>query len=237
MRPLQRSTLLLRPGLYVRLTVQDTGPGIAPEILERIFEPFFTTKDVGQGSGMGLAVVHGIVNSHNGAITVESTVGKGTTFAIYLPWINAIAVEETLPEEVTPHGKGSILFVDDEHAIAVWGQEMLEQLGYVVVASSDSTQALEVFRRAPYGFDLVITDQTMPYMTGEVLARELRRIRPDISIILCTGFSHTIDAERARAQGINAFLMKPLTACDLGRTIQRVLTQQTVRQVCKEDIP
>jgi CheY-like chemotaxis protein len=228
---------VLRSGLHVRLTVQDTGPGIAPEILERIFEPFFTTKDVGQGSGMGLAVVHGIVNSHNGAITVESALGKGTTFAIYLPWIDAIAVEETLLEEATPNGKGSILFVDDENALAVWGREMLEHLGYTVVSSTDSTRALEIFRMAPHGFDLVITDQTMPYMTGEVLAQELRHIRPDIPIILCTGFSHTIDAERARAHGINAFLMKPLTACDLGRTIQRVLTQQTVRQVRKEDIP
>jgi PAS domain S-box-containing protein len=227
----------LHPGLYVRLTVRDTGPGIAPNILERIFEPFFTTKDVGQGSGMGLAVVHGIVKSHNGVITVESSLGKGTTFAIYLPWINAIAVEEDLSEEVTPNGQGSILFIDDEHAIAVWGQEMLEQLGYTVVASTDSTRALELFRMAPHGFDLVVTDQTMPYMTGEVLARELRHIRPDIPIILCTGFSHTIDAELAKAQGINAFLMKPLTACDLGRAIQRVLTQQTVQQVGKEDIP
>jgi PAS domain S-box-containing protein len=226
----------LRPGLYVRLTVQDTGPGIAPEILERIFEPFFTTKEVGQGSGMGLAVVHGIINSHNGAIMVESVLGKGTTFAIYLPWINATGVEETLPEEVTPNGKGTILFVDDENALAVWGQEILQHLGYDAVACTDSTQALEIFRRTPHGFDLVITDQTMPYMTGEVLAREMRQIRPDIPIILCTGFSHTIDAERARAQGINAFLMKPLTACELGRTIQRVLTQQTIQQVGQEDI-
>ena len=148
MRPLQRITLLCALD-YSGLTVQDTGPGIAPEILERIFEPFFTTKDVGQGSGMGLAVVHGIVNSHNGAITVESTLGKGTTFAIYLPWINAIAIEESPTRGGDPNGKGSILFVDDEHAIAVWGQEMLEQLGYAVVASSESTQALEALPRPP----------------------------------------------------------------------------------------
>jgi CheY-like chemotaxis protein len=219
----------LCPGAHVRITVQDTGPGIAAGNLERIFEPFFTTKEVGQGAGMGLAVVHGIINSHNGAITVESFLGKGARFDIYLPQIDAAAADEDLPEEAVPNGKGAILFVDDEDALVVWGQEMLTHLGYDVVVRTDSLQALEVFRMEPHRFDLVITDQTMPYMTGEVLSRELRRIRPDIPLILCTGFSHTIDAERAKAQGINAFLMKPLTACDLGRAIQRVMTQHTRR--------
>jgi CheY-like chemotaxis protein len=136
-----------------------------------------------------------------------------------------------LPEEPLPSGKGAILFVDDESALAIWGQEMLAHLGYDVVVRNDSLQALEVFRRTPRYFDLVITDQTMPYMTGEVLAQELRRIRPDIPIILCTGFSYTIDAERAKTQGINAFLMKPLTACELGGTIQRVLGQHPLREM------
>jgi PAS domain S-box-containing protein len=222
----------LRPGLHARLTVQDTGAGIALESLERIFEPFFTTKDVGQGSGMGLAVVHGIINSHNGAITVKSSLGKGTTFEIYLPRVNATVTDKVPSEETIPPGKGSILFVDDEDALAVWGQEMLEHLGYAVVVRTNSTQALEAFRMAPYGFDLVITDQTMPYMTGDMLAQELRDIRPDIPIILCTGFSHIIDAGQAKTQGIDAFLMKPLTARELGLAIQRVLTQQTARQVC-----
>jgi PAS domain S-box-containing protein len=221
----------LCPGAHVRLTVQDTGPGMPPEILERVFEPFFTTKDVGQGSGMGLAVVHGIVHNHHGAITVQSAPGYGTTFAIYLPRVNITAVDEDLLEEAIPNGKGYILFVDDEDMLAVWGQEMLEHLGYDVVIRTNGSQALEAFRMTPYGFDLVITDQTMPSMTGDMLARELRDIRPDIPIILCTGFSHTIDAERARTQGINAFLMKPLTARDLALTVQRVLMQQTVQQV------
>lgn len=216
---------VLYPGPHVRLVVQDTGSGIAPEILERIFEPFFTTKDVGQGSGMGLAVVHGIINSHNGAIMVKSAPGQGTTFVIYLPRVHIPAATEPPPEEAIPNGKGSILFVDDEGVLADWGQEMLKYLGYDVVARTDGSQALEAFRSAPYGFDLVITDQTMPCMTGEVLARELRHIRPDIPIILCTGFSHAIDTEQAKAQGIDAFLMKPLTARDLGLAIQRVLTQ------------
>jgi CheY-like chemotaxis protein len=204
-------------------------PGIAPKILERIFEPFFTTKDVGQGSGIGLAVVHGIINKHNGAITVESSLGHGTTFAIYLPQVNATAADETRSEGAVPNGKGYILFVDDEDALAVCGQEMLEHLGYDVAVRTDGTQALEAFRMTSYGFDLVISDQTMPYMTGDALARELRHIRPDIPIILCTGFSHTINAEQARAQGIDAFLMKPLTVGDLGLAIQRVLTQHHVR--------
>ena len=219
----------LHPGPHVRFTVQDTGPGIADETLERIFEPFFTTKEVGQGSGMGLAVVHGIINSHHGAIAVESAPGKGAKFEIYLPQINATATDEDLPEEAVPNGKGAILFVDDEDALAVWGQEMLTHLGYDVVVRTDSLQALEAFRMEPHRFDLVITDQTMPYMTGEVFAQELRRIRSDIPLILCTGFSHTIDAERAKAQGIDAFLMKPMTACDLARAIQRVMSQQTRR--------
>jgi PAS domain S-box-containing protein len=222
----------LYPGPHVRLTVQDTGLGIAPEILERIFEPFFTTKDVGQGSGLGLAMVHGIINNHNGAITVESALEKGTTFEMYLPQVNAIAADESFAEEETvPNGKGSILFVDDEDVLAVWGQETLEFLGYDLVVKTDSTQALETFRMAPQGFDLVITDQTMPYMTGEELARGLRDIRPDIPIILCTGFSHVIDAEKATAQGINAFLMKPFTAHDLGRVVHHVLTQQSRQQM------
>jgi PAS domain S-box-containing protein len=216
---------VLHPGPHVRLMVQDTGAGIAPEILDRIFEPFFTTKAVGQGSGMGLAVVHGIINSHNGVITVKSVPGQGTAFSIYLPRVNTPAETEVPLEEVIPNGKGSILFVDDEDFLADWGQEMLEYLGYEVVVMTNGTQALEAFRSAPYGFDLVITDQTMPYMTGDVLARELRHIRPDIPIILCTGFSHTIDTEQAKAQGIDAFLLKPLTARDLGVAIQRVLTQ------------
>jgi PAS domain S-box-containing protein len=219
----------LHSGPHVRLTVQDTGPGIAPDILERIFEPFFTTKDVGQGSGMGLAVVHGILKSHNGAITIKSALGNGTTFEIYLPRIDATAADEALSDEALPNGKGSILFVDDEDALAVWAQEMLEHLGYDVVVRTDGTQALKAFRMTPHRFDLVITDQTMPYMTGDVLARELRHIRPDIPIILCTGFSHTINAEQAKAQEIDAFLMKPLTTRDLGLAIQRVLTQHIAR--------
>ena len=215
----------LHPGPHVRFTVQDTGPGIAPEILERIFEPFFTTKDIGEGSGMGLAVVHGIVSSHHGIITVESHFGKGTTFEVYLPQIEAQTDDDISPQASIPKGKGTILFVEDESALAFWGQETLQNLGYHVEVKTDVRQALAVFRAAPHRFDLVITDQTMPHMTGEMLAREIRRLRYDIPIILCTGFSHIIDADKAHEEGINAFLMKPLLAADLAQAIQHILTK------------
>jgi CheY-like chemotaxis protein len=175
---------------------------------------------------MGLAMVHGIVTSHGGAIMVQSTPGKGTTFQIYLPCIETAVDGETPAEEPLPYGNGSILFVDDEQSLAQVGQRLLEQLGYDVVVKTNSLEALGIFRIDPYRFDLVITDQTMPYVTGAVLADKFRHIRPDIPIILCTGFSHTIDAAKAKTQGIDAFLMKPLMLRDLGRTIQKVLAQR-----------
>jgi PAS domain S-box-containing protein len=216
----------LQPGPHIRLTVRDTGPGMPPDVRERIFEPFFTTKKAGEGTGMGLAVVHGIITSYGGAIAVQSTPGAGTSFEIYLPQLSARADAEVTVESSFPYGQGSILFVDDEETLSALGQHMLEYLGYDVVVSRCSREALEIFRLSPYRFDLVITDQTMPHMTGEVLARELRDIRPDIPIILCTGFSHTMDAEKAAAQGIDAFLIKPLLARDLGLVIQHVLSRR-----------
>jgi PAS domain S-box-containing protein len=216
----------LAPGSYVRLTIRDTGHGMPPEVVTRVFEPFFTTKGVGQGTGMGLAVVHGIVTSHGGAITLQSTPGQGTTCEVYLPRLDMVVDDAIGGDESLPLGKGVILFIDDEAAIARVGQQMLERLGYQAVVRSSSLAALETFRQTPYHFDLVITDQTMPHMTGEALAGELRRIRPDIPIILCTGFSHTMNAEKAQAQGIDAFLMKPLVARDLGLAIQQVLEQR-----------
>ncbi|MEE8304387.1 MAG: ATP-binding protein [Candidatus Tectomicrobia bacterium] len=215
----------LQVGPHVRLTVRDTGHGMPPEVVERIFDPFFTTKGIGEGTGMGLAIVQGIVTSHGGAITVESRPGHGTTFAVYLPRITAAAESEVYPEMSLPHGTGCILFVDDEETLARLGQGMLQRLGYDVVAKTSSTKALEAFRAMPERFDLVITDQTMPHMTGEMLVKELQRIRPDIPIILCTGFSHVMHAEKAQALGIEAFLMKPVIARDLAVTIQQVLAQ------------
>ncbi|MEE8142150.1 MAG: ATP-binding protein, partial [Planctomycetota bacterium] len=217
----------LRPGPYLRLTIQDTGHGMAPEVVERIFDPFFTTKQVGEGTGLGLAVAHGIVSSHNGAITVRSKLGEGTTFTLYFPRLPETVEATRSVEEPVPHGKGRILFVDDELALARLGQLTLQQLGYEVTICTSSVEALEIFRARPQNFDLVITDQTMPHMTGEALSEALRRIRADIPIILCTGFSHVIDARRAKALGIDAFCMKPLTMRELGRTIQEVLAART----------
>ncbi len=217
----------LHPGPHVRLTVRDTGHGMAPEVIERIFDPFFTTKGVGEGTGMGLSVVHGILVHHGGAITVESTPGQGTTFAIYLPRIEATVENEDGTEEEIPPAQGCILFVDDDVMLARLGQATLEQLGYEVVCHTSSIKALEVFRAMPQRFDLVITDQTMPHMTGEHLSGELRRIRPDIPIILCTGFSHMINAEKARALGIDAFCLKPVLARELAVTIQQVLARSS----------
>jgi PAS domain S-box-containing protein len=213
----------VKPGAYVRLTVQDTGCGIEPEVVGRIFEPFFTTKEVGEGTGMGLAVVHGIVTECGGTITVHSTPGKGTRFQIYLPCVPETVQDTTPVEERVPHGQGCILFVDDEPVLAQWGRTLLERLGYKVVARTSSVEALEAFRAMPQRFDLVITDQTMPNITGDALARELRRLRPEVPIILCTGFSHLVDADKARALGIDAMCMKPLAARDLAVTIQQVL--------------
>jgi PAS domain S-box-containing protein len=215
----------LLPGPYVRLTVRDTGVGMEEAVLARLFEPFYTTKSAGDGTGMGLAVVHGIVTSHGGAIAVDSTPGQGATFTIYLPQIEVAGTDELQLETPVPQGKGQILFIDDDETLARLGQRMLERLGYDVVAITSSIEALETFRRTPEAFDLIVTDQTMPQMTGEVLARELRQIRSDMPIILCTGFSHVIDADKAAAQGIDAFLLKPLIAKDLGLAIQQVLAQ------------
>lgn len=214
----------LRPGPHIRLTVRDTGHGMPQEVLEHVFEPFYTTKSVGEGTGMGLAMVQSIVLNHGGAITVESAPGQGTTFEIYLPCSKGVVGISARLEEAVPSGHYErILFVDDEIALTHLGQAMLDRLGYRAVVRTSAPEALELFRATPHQFDLVITDQTMPQMTGETFVRELRRIRPDIPVILCTGFSHTMTAEKARTLGIDALLMKPLVTGDLGRAIQRVL--------------
>jgi CheY-like chemotaxis protein len=215
----------LRPGWYVRLTVRDTGPGILPEHLPHIFDPFFTTKAEYEGTGMGLAVVQGIVANHDGAIEVQSTPGQGTTFALYLPQQESLVVQEEVAEVLPPAGQGHILFVDDEAGLANATQILLTDLGYEVSVHTDAQEALSAFRAAAEAFDLVIADQTMPQLTGHELAQALRLTRPDIPIILCTGYSHVIDAARAEDQGIDAFLMKPMDIYDLADTIQQVLAK------------
>ncbi|MCA9497963.1 MAG: response regulator [Nitrospira sp.] len=213
----------LHIGPHVRLTVEDTGLGMTPEVLERLFDPFFTTKPIGEGSGMGMAVVHGIITSHKGAIVVDSIVNKGTKIDVYLPTVPTQVVEPLYDQTAIPTGKESVLFVDDEETIVRLGKELLTQLGYTVEVYTSSIEALRTFTQDPHRFDLVITDQTMPGMTGEALSRELLRIRPDLPIILCTGFSHVISAERAKALGIQGYLMKPLAIRDLVPIIRHVL--------------
>jgi PAS domain S-box-containing protein len=217
----------LTPGPYVRVTVRDTGPGILPEVLGHIFEPYFTTKAVGEGSGMGLAVVHGIVASHGGAVTVQSAPGQGAVFTVYLPRLaQDVPVPPAAAQDPLPRGHERILLVDDEASVAEMAQRLLTRLGYVVVAYTSSREALDAFRAAPNRFDLLITDHTMSEMTGEALARAVRQIRPELPLILCTGFSETMTAEHARELGIDAYLMKPWEIGVLAQTLRRVLTQR-----------
>ncbi len=218
----------LRGGPHVRLTVKDNGAGMASDILERMFDPFFTTKPYGEGSGMGLAVVHGIVASHGGSVVADSILGQGTKVEVYLPSVPAPAWEGIFEQGPLPVGKETILFVDDEETIVHLGKELLTYLGYTVEIHTNSLEALNQFRQDPQRFDLVITDQTMPGMTGEGLSRELLRIRPDLPIILCTGFSHLMSAEKAKALGIQAYLMKPLVIRDLAPIVRHVLDKTLV---------
>ena len=213
----------LNPGSYLKLTVGDTGSGIDDETMERIFEPYFTTKAPGEGTGMGLAVIHGIVKNYGGDITVESESGKGATFNVYLPRIEADVPPVAEASDQLPKGSERIIFVDDEKGAVDAIQPMLENLGYNVTPRTSSIEALEAFRNNPERFDLVITDQTMPNMTGKDLAKELMSIRPDIPIILCTGFSEQIDEKKAKAMGISAFVMKPIVMRDIANTIREVL--------------
>ncbi|MDH3602932.1 MAG: PAS domain-containing protein, partial [Candidatus Tectomicrobia bacterium] len=218
----------LQTGPHMRLTIRDSGHGMTPEIMERIFDPYFTTKGPGEGTGMGLAIVHGMVSSHGGAVTVESTPGMGTTFVLYFPCTRESVSESPQTRDGISPGTGCIMVVDDEPMLADGMKVLLTQLGYEVVPYTSSQEAIAAFEAEPEHFDLVITDQTMPYLTGEQLARELRHRRADIPIILCTGFSHMITAESAREQGIDAYCMKPMSVQELSTTIQQVLEQRPV---------
>ena len=213
-------------GNYVKLTVSDTGTGIDHEIQDRIFDPYFTTKEVGKGTGIGLSVVHGIVKSHNGAIIVDSKFGKGSTFGILFPVADEEAVIETEAVEKLPTGNERILFVDDEKSMAEIGRRRLERLGYRVEARTNPIEALELFRADPDQFDLVITDMTMPHITGDKLVKEILKIRPDIPMILCTGFSEKIDEEKAKKIGVRQYIEKPFDRGKLSRLVRNVLDDQ-----------
>jgi PAS domain S-box-containing protein len=213
----------LKPGTYLRLTIRDSGQGIPAQVLERIFEPFFTTKGSGEGTGLGLAVVHGAVVGHGGHISVSSVMGEGTTFTILLPRLDVALPAYADKAEEWPKGSGRVLFVDDEEMLARWGEQLLTHLGYAVVSKTNPHEAVDLFRRQVDQFDLVVTDQTMPTMSGEAFARAILEIHKDIPIILCTGFSHNMTAEKAAQLGLSAFLMKPVNAAALAHTVKSVL--------------
>ena len=213
----------LPSGSYLRLAVSDTGYGIPRHLMDKIFDPYFTTKDTGEGTGLGLSVAQGIVKAHGGTITVDSKPGKKTTFHVYLPIIQGKEKPEKEAEGPLPTGSERILFIDDEELLIKLGSRILERLGYEVVPKKSSTEALELFRSEPDRFDLVITDMTMPKMTGDKLARELMEIRPDIPVILCTGHSKLISKKKAKEMGIRAFVGKPITKRAMAETVRKVL--------------
>ncbi len=214
---------VLRPGPYVKIAVSDTGEGIPADVLPRIFDPYFTTKEVGKGSGMGLAIAMGIVQNHEGTINVDSMPGKGTTFSLYFPEIDISEPLQKDTAEIAPEGSERVLVVDDDEAVGRVTGKRLETLGYNVTILTDSRQVLERISAQPDEFDIIVTDQTMPSMTGAQLATEILRIRPDLPIILCTGYSTKINQESARELGIKAFLMKPVNNLDLAKNVRKVL--------------
>ncbi len=218
--------LELGPGGYLKITVEDTGHGMHPSIIDRIFDPYFTTKGAGEGTGLGLAIVHGIVKGQGGAVTVDSEPGKGTAFQVYLPKLERQESVQSKPSEEIPTGSESILVVDDEQALVDAVRQMLEHLEYNVTAATNGTEALSLFLQRTGRFDLVVTDYTMPKMTGADLAREIRQIRPDLPIILCTGFNERISMESIKEIGITELMRKPVSLRGLGELVRKVLNTE-----------
>lgn len=214
------------PGPYVKLSISDTGHGMEAAVKERIFDPYFTTKKVGEGTEMGLAVVQGIIKSHGGSIAAYSEPGRGTVFNILLPKLADYFQPEVVTEELPRGGTERILFVDDEKVLVDLGTDLLEALGYKVTAVASSREALELFCIRPDAFDLVITDMTMPGLTGRELVREMLAVRPDMPIIMCSGFTEFINANEAREAGVSEFLMKPYVTGRMSQAIRRVLAEK-----------
>lgn len=215
----------ITPGRYLKLTVADTGHGMDANTMSRIFEPYYTTKDIGMGTGMGLATVHGIVKKHGGDITVTSEQGVGTTFQVLLPVTEIKFKRDRDNATSLPQGNEKILLVDDEKSLADLGKDLLESLGYSVETRTSAHDALEAFRIQPGKYHLIITDMTMPSMHGKKLAEEIKKIRPDIPIILCTGYSTLLSSDHVMDQSISRILMKPLTVEELGRSVRKVLDE------------
>jgi CheY-like chemotaxis protein len=221
------TTCRLQSGNYVRLCVADTGTGIDPRVIDRIFDPFFTTKSVGVGTGLGLSLVHGIVTDLGGGIDVENRPGAGAAFTVYVPRQGSIETPAKLDETVSGGGGETIMLVDDETALVQLGEEMMAELGYEPVGFSSSAAALESFRRAPDRFDAVLSDEAMPGMTGSELAEQIHRIRPDIPIVLMSGFTTAALVARARDAGVIEVLAKPLVAHDIARSLANALSAAT----------
>ena len=215
-------------GTFIQLSVGDSGVGMTQQVKSKIFDPYFTTKRVGKGTGMGLSIVHGIIKNYGGFITLSSEFGKGTVFHVFLPVVNKDVLPAKEAIKQIPVGKEKILFIDDEDVLADMGKNMLERLGYHVTVRTSSLEALETFQNQPDQFDVVITDQTMPGMTGFDLARRMLQIRPDIPIILCTGYSSIISEEKAKSIGVREFALKPVGKRDIAMLIRKVLNGNQV---------
>ena len=213
----------LNDGLYLAMTVTDTGHGMTQDVLERIFDPFFTTRENGQGTGLGLSVVHGIVTAYGGLVTATSKPTRGSAFEVLIPVAGNKVEMHLAEEESIPRGTEHILFVDDEELLVKIAGRILENLGYTVTRETSSVRALELFRSEPSRFDLVITDMTMPDLTGDKLSLQILKIRPDIPIILCTGFSETFNEQKAAALGISAYMLKPILKQHLAETVRSLL--------------
>ncbi|MGD8845600.1 MAG: response regulator [Desulfobacteraceae bacterium] len=213
----------MRPGRYIKLKVSDTGSGMTAEIKERIFDPFFTTKDKGKGTGIGLSLSYDIIKSYGGGMTVESAPGQGTVFDVYFPVVKDATPTEVDMDPRVLRGKERILFVDDEDTLADLGKQMIEFLGYRVTARVNSLEALTLFQKDPHAFDLVITDLVMPGMSGDELARNILAIRPDIPVILITGFAEQVTTEKAASIGVKKLVTKPIVMKDIAKLIRDAL--------------
>ena len=216
----------VHPGAHLQLTVSDTGVGMSREVVQRIFDPFYTTRQSGDGTGMGLSVVHGIVKDSGGLITVYSEPGIGSTFNVFLPTVKTPGATTEEATTSLPTGTERLLVVDDEEVLADMAKSMLQHLGYAVTVMTDSREALEAFRRDPDAFDLVISDVTMPRMTGDVLVRRMMDVQEGIPIILCSGYSERMDAAAAEAIGVEGFLMKPMLMTTLAHMVREVLDRE-----------
>jgi signal transduction histidine kinase len=221
--PLVSRGVRLPVGKYLKLAISDTGTGISPKVIDSIFEPYFSTKQIGEGTGLGLSVVHGIVTSYNGLITVDSEFNIGSTFTVFLPVLKQTSEQIELEEKELPTGNEKILFVDDEASITKMADKMLARLGYQITTCQNGPEAIALIKSNPTAFDLAITDMTMPGMTGDKLAQELMNIRSDIPVIVCTGYSKKISEESILEIGVKALVMKPFKKDILAHTIRDVL--------------